>query len=155
MLSGVSKTYGDNVIYDDFELEVKRGERWCVMGINGSGKSTLLKMIAGVTRPDSGAIRLGAALKMGYFAQSALEVLDPNRTVWEQIDEELYNLRKDIGESDNVIDQFPHVAEHLRGYSRILYDDGSAPGFLHVFRCAISKEFRHCFVLIEMTPLCI
>ena len=87
MLSGVGKTYGDNVIYDDFELEVKRGERWCVMGVNGSGKSTLLKMIAGVTGPDSGSVRLGAALKMGYFAQSALEVLDPNMTVWEQIDD--------------------------------------------------------------------
>ena len=87
MLSGVRKSYGDNVIYDDFELEVKRGERWCVMGVNGSGKSTLLKMIAGVTRPDSGSVRLGASLKMGYFAQSALEVLDPNMTVWEQLDD--------------------------------------------------------------------
>ena len=87
MLSGVNKSYGDNAIYRDFELEVKRGERWCVMGVNGSGKSTLLKMIAGVAKPDSGAVKLGAALKMGYFAQSALEVLDPKLTVWEQIDD--------------------------------------------------------------------
>ncbi|QDV05564.1 putative ABC transporter ATP-binding protein YheS [Planctomycetes bacterium Poly30] len=86
-LSGVTKGYGDRVIYDGFDFEIKRGERWCVMGVNGAGKSTLLKMIAGVIEPDSGSVRLGASLKPGYFAQSALEILDARRTVWEQIDD--------------------------------------------------------------------
>ena len=82
----VSKRYGRRVIYDQFDFEVKRGERWCVMGINGAGKTTLLKLVAGVVQPDSGSIKLGASLKLGYFAQSALELLDPKLTVWEQID---------------------------------------------------------------------
>lgn len=86
-IKGVSKSYGDRTIYDDFDFEIKRGERWCVMGVNGAGKSTLLKMIAGVTQPDSGKVRLGAALKLGYFAQSALEILDVRRSIWEQIDD--------------------------------------------------------------------
>ncbi|MFT7074767.1 MAG: ATPase subunit of ABC transporter with duplicated ATPase domains [Planctomycetota bacterium] len=86
-MKGVSKSYGDRVIYDDFDFEIKRGERWCVMGVNGAGKSTLLKMIAGVTQPDEGKVRLGAALKLGYFAQSALEILDIRRSIWEQIDD--------------------------------------------------------------------
>ena len=86
-LKGVSKAYGERKIYNDFDFEIKRGERWCVMGVNGAGKSTLLKMIAGVIEPDGGVVRLGAALKMGYFAQSALEILDARRTVWEQIDD--------------------------------------------------------------------
>ena len=86
-LKGVSKAYGERKIYEDFDFEIKRGERWCVMGVNGAGKSTLLKMIAGVIEPDGGLVRLGAALKMGYFAQSALEILDSRRTVWEQIDD--------------------------------------------------------------------
>tara|TARA_R110002126_G_scaffold4409_23_gene23262 strand:- start:1698 stop:3338 length:1641 start_codon:yes stop_codon:yes gene_type:complete len=86
MLKGVNKAYGEHTIYSDFDLEVKRGERWCVMGVNGAGKTTLLKMIAGVIQADSGDVRLGASLKMGYFAQSALEVLDPNLTVYGQID---------------------------------------------------------------------
>jgi ATPase subunit of ABC transporter with duplicated ATPase domains len=86
ILKGVGKVYGDQVIYDAFDFEVKRGERWCVMGVNGAGKSTLLKLVAGQAAPDSGEVRLGASLKLGYFAQSALETLDPRRTVWEQID---------------------------------------------------------------------
>ena len=85
-LRGVTKRYGDHTIYDGFDFEVKRGERWCVMGINGAGKTTLLKLVAGILEPDGGEVRLGASLKLGYFAQSALEILDPNLTVWEQID---------------------------------------------------------------------
>jgi ATPase subunit of ABC transporter with duplicated ATPase domains len=85
-ISGVKKSYGKRVVYRGLDLEIKRGERWCVMGINGAGKSTLLKMIAGVIQPDSGEVKLGASLKLGYFAQSALEVLDPALTVYEQID---------------------------------------------------------------------
>ncbi len=86
-LKGVSKHYGDKVIYDDFDFEIKRGERWCVMGSNGAGKTTLLKLIEGTLQADEGQVRLGASLKLGYFAQSALEVLDPKLTVWEQIDQ--------------------------------------------------------------------
>ncbi len=86
-LAGVKKAYGSRVVYRGLDLEIKRGERWCVMGVNGAGKSTLLKMIAGVLHPDSGDLKLGASLKMGYFAQSALEILDPNLTVYEQIDQ--------------------------------------------------------------------
>jgi ATPase subunit of ABC transporter with duplicated ATPase domains len=85
-LRGVTKRYGERAIYEDFDLEVKRGERWAVIGVNGAGKSTLLKMIAGVLQPDAGQVKLGASLKLGYFAQSALEILDPTVTVWEQID---------------------------------------------------------------------
>jgi ATPase subunit of ABC transporter with duplicated ATPase domains len=85
-LQGISKRYGERVIYDHFDFEVKRGERWCIMGVNGAGKTTLLKMVAGVTQPDGGNVKLGASLKLGYFAQSALEILDPTLTVYEQID---------------------------------------------------------------------
>ena len=86
-LSRVSKRYGARVLYEDFDFEIKRGERWCVMGVNGAGKTTLLKLVAGVIRPDAGSVKLGASLKLGYFAQSALELLDPELTVWEQIDQ--------------------------------------------------------------------
>ncbi|MCC6785943.1 MAG: ABC-F family ATP-binding cassette domain-containing protein [Planctomycetes bacterium] len=85
-LVGVHKAYGAHVVYRGFDFEVKRGERWCVMGQNGSGKSTLLKMIAGMTQPDAGSVRIGASAKLGYFAQQALELLDPALTVWETID---------------------------------------------------------------------
>jgi ATPase subunit of ABC transporter with duplicated ATPase domains len=85
-LKGVGKRYGSRAVYDGLDFEVKRGERWCVMGVNGAGKTTLLKLVAGVVEPDAGEVKLGASLKLGYFAQSALEVLDPSLTVWQQID---------------------------------------------------------------------
>jgi ATPase subunit of ABC transporter with duplicated ATPase domains len=84
-MKDVSKAFGARVLYDDFSFLVRRGERWCVMGKNGAGKSTLLKMVVGALPPDEGAVKLGASLKMGYFAQQSLDLLDPNLTVWEQI----------------------------------------------------------------------
>jgi ATPase subunit of ABC transporter with duplicated ATPase domains len=85
VLEDLRKRYGQRVIYDGFSLTIRRGERWAVMGRNGAGKSTLLKMIAGATTPDSGEVRLGASLKMGYFAQQSLDVLNPDLTVLEQL----------------------------------------------------------------------
>jgi ATPase subunit of ABC transporter with duplicated ATPase domains len=83
--SKVSKRFGKRILYTDFDLLIRRGERWCVMGKNGAGKTTLLKMISGVLKPDEGELRLGASLKMGYFAQQSLDLLDPQLTVFEQI----------------------------------------------------------------------
>src|SRR3989449_7729034 len=61
-LEGVSKAYGRRTVHAGLSLNVRRGERWCVMGKNGAGKSTLLKMVAGTLAPDSGSIRQGASL---------------------------------------------------------------------------------------------
>ena len=85
MLEGVSKRYGSRAIYDDFRFHIRRGERWCVMGRNGAGKSTLLKMVSGAIKPDAGEVKLGASLKLGYFSQQALDLLDPDLTVIEQM----------------------------------------------------------------------
>jgi ATPase subunit of ABC transporter with duplicated ATPase domains len=86
VLERVSKAYGRRVVHDGVDLTIRRGDRWCVMGRNGAGKTTLLRMIAGVLPPDNGDIRIGASVKMGYFAQQALDLLDPERTVWQQIE---------------------------------------------------------------------
>jgi ATPase subunit of ABC transporter with duplicated ATPase domains len=85
VLEKVSKSYGELRLYDGFDFLIRRGERWCVMGVNGAGKSTLLKMVAGMLSPDGGAVRVGASVKMGYFSQQALDVLDPELTVLEQV----------------------------------------------------------------------
>jgi ATPase subunit of ABC transporter with duplicated ATPase domains len=86
VLEGVSKAYGRRIVHDGVNLTVRRGERWCVMGRNGAGKTTLLRMVAGVLPPDSGDVRIGVSVRMGYFAQQALDLLDPELTVWEQIE---------------------------------------------------------------------
>ncbi len=84
-VEGVHKAYGSRVIYDGLDLLVRRRERWCVMGVNGAGKSTLLKLIAGETRPDEGRVTIGASVKLGYFAQHTMELLDPTQTVYEAL----------------------------------------------------------------------
>jgi ATPase subunit of ABC transporter with duplicated ATPase domains len=86
ILKNIDKGYGKRVVYKGFDFEVRRGERWCVMGQNGAGKSTLLKMIAGATSPDGGIVKIGPSVKMGYFAQQSLDVLDADCTVIEQLD---------------------------------------------------------------------
>ena len=85
ILEGIDKRYGSRVIYDGLNLNVRRGERWAVMGRNGAGKTTLLRLIAGALEPDAGSVRIGASVKMGYFAQQALQILDPKLTVEEQM----------------------------------------------------------------------
>ena len=85
MVEDLHKAYGDHVIYDGFNMTIQRGERWAVMGANGAGKTTLLRMIAGAMEPDGGGVRIGASVQMGYFAQQALQVLNPDLTVWEQL----------------------------------------------------------------------
>ncbi|HEY6724687.1 MAG TPA: ABC-F family ATP-binding cassette domain-containing protein [Polyangiaceae bacterium] len=79
----VHKAYGDLRIYEDFSLFIRRNERWCIMGVNGAGKSTLLKLVAGDATPDAGSVRLGGSVKLGYFAQHAMEILVGERTVLE------------------------------------------------------------------------
>jgi len=85
VIEDLYKSYGARVIYEGFNLTIRRGERWAVMGRNGAGKTTLLKMIAGAAAPDAGGVRLGASLIMGYFAQQSLDVLDPDLTIIEQL----------------------------------------------------------------------
>jgi ATPase subunit of ABC transporter with duplicated ATPase domains len=84
-LENVHKAYGKKSIYEGLDLTIRRKERWCVMGINGAGKSTLLKLIAGSTEADDGRVALGAAVKLGYFAQHAMDLLRPADTVWETL----------------------------------------------------------------------
>jgi ATPase subunit of ABC transporter with duplicated ATPase domains len=86
-LKAVHKRYGAKVIYDGLDFQVRRRERWCVMGVNGAGKSTLLKLIAGAAEPDSGDVTLGASVKMGYFAQHAMDLLDGERTVFQSLED--------------------------------------------------------------------
>jgi ATPase subunit of ABC transporter with duplicated ATPase domains len=85
VMEGVCKAYGRRVIYEGLSLTIRRGERWAVMGRNGAGKTTLLKMVAGVLAPDAGDIRLGASVKLGYFAQQSLDLVDPDLTIIEQL----------------------------------------------------------------------
>jgi len=88
VLDALVKAYGPRVVHDGVNLTIRRGERWCVMGRNGAGKTTLLKMIAGVLPPDRGGVRIGASVRLGYFAQQALDLLSSELTIWQQIEKD-------------------------------------------------------------------
>jgi ATPase subunit of ABC transporter with duplicated ATPase domains len=135
----LGKRYGARVIYDGLSLMIRRRQRWAVMGVNGAGKSTLLKLIAGETAPDSGALTVGAGVKMGYFAQHAMDVLDPAKNVYDTLQDafplanpgQLRTLAGCFGFSGDDIDKSCRVlsgGEKARlVLARLLYD---RPNFL-------------------------
>ncbi|SFI94912.1 energy-dependent translational throttle protein EttA [Aerobium aerolatum] len=83
-VDGVSKGFGDRLLIDDLSFKLPPGGIVGVIGPNGAGKTTLFKMITGQETPDSGSIRVGETVQLGYVDQSR-DALDPNKTVWEEI----------------------------------------------------------------------
>ena len=86
MIKNVHKSYGSRRIYAGLDFSIRRRERWCVMGINGAGKSTLLKLVTGTARPDDGTVTVGGSVKLGYFAQHAMDLLDGDLTVFQDLE---------------------------------------------------------------------
>lgn len=85
-IQGVDKRYGSRTIYDGLDLMIRRRERCCIMGVNGAGKSTLLKLVTGTTAPDAGTVTIGSNVKVGYFAQHAMDLLDGDKTIFETLE---------------------------------------------------------------------
>jgi len=103
-LDAIHKSYGDNAVYRGVDLLVERGERVALVGPNGAGKSTLLRIAAGVLPIDAGERRLGHNVAVAFFAQHQLEVLDPRRSVFEEL------------ESVATLDDFPRLRGHLGAF---------------------------------------
>ncbi len=116
--AGVTKAYGSRKVYDGLDFLVRRGERWAIMGANGAGKSTLLKMIAGEGRPDAGTVVVGNSVKMAYFAQHAMELLEPERTVWQTL--EFAFPKASVGALRTLAGCFGFSGDEIEKRSRIL-----------------------------------
>ena len=84
MAEGLSKSYGSLEVFTDVDVAIDRGHRVVILGLNGAGKTTLLRLLGGVEQPDTGAIRPGHGLKVGYYAQEH-ETLDGDRTLLENM----------------------------------------------------------------------
>jgi ATP-binding cassette subfamily F protein 3 len=84
-LEGIYKAYGDRAIYSDLSAQILRGDRIGVVGLNGAGKTTLLRLLASEMPPDRGTVTLGHNVVVGYFAQHHAELLDPSRTVLQEV----------------------------------------------------------------------
>ncbi len=117
-LERVTKAWGGRPIYEQFDFLVRRRERWCVMGVNGAGKSTLLKLVAGAGAPDAGTVTLGASVKLGYFAQHAMDLLDPRRTVIETL--EIAHPRASLGALRTVAGAFDFSGDDVAKSCRVL-----------------------------------
>jgi ATPase subunit of ABC transporter with duplicated ATPase domains len=117
-LSGVVKRYGDRTVHGGLDFLVRRGERWCVLGANGAGKSTLLKMVAGETRPDAGSVTVGGSVKMGYFAQHAMELLAPDATVWTTLQDAFP--RSSVGSLRTLAGVFGFSGDEIEKRCRVL-----------------------------------
>jgi ATP-binding cassette subfamily F protein 3 len=89
IIDDLSKAWGEKKIFDGLNAQIRRQEKIAVVGVNGAGKSTFLKVITGQEAPSRGEARIGPSIKLGYFSQYSLEVLNPENTVLEQLAESL------------------------------------------------------------------
>ena len=101
-LKNLSKSYGENVVYQDINLTLSRGDRVALVGPNGAGKTTMLKILADVMPFDSGERKTGHNVITTYYAQHVLELLDPDNTMIEEVQksapaESEQNLRTTLG----------------------------------------------------------
>lgn len=119
---GISKAFGDKILFNDFSLRILRGDRVAFVGPNGVGKTTLLKMLTGEIAPDSGTVSLGTSLEIAVFDQTRAR-LDPEASLW-------HNLTNDplmavSGNSDQVMVRGnpKHVVAYLKDF---LFDEAQA-----------------------------
>ena len=81
----LNKSYGEQLVFSDLNLELQRGEKMAVVGVNGAGKSTLMRLLAGLEKKDNGKVRLGHNVKISYFGQHQAQELAPELTVMETL----------------------------------------------------------------------
>lgn len=86
VVTDMSKSYGDHVVFKDANMVIERGQKVALVGKNGEGKSTMIKAIMKEIQPDSGKVEIGHNAQIGYFAQNQASLLDENMTVFETID---------------------------------------------------------------------
>jgi sulfate-transporting ATPase len=87
-VKGLSKSYGDKLLFDDLSFSLPPGGIVGVIGPNGAGKTTLFKLITGQEQPDSGSVEVGPTVHLGYVDQSR-DALDAKKNVWEEISDGL------------------------------------------------------------------
>lgn len=90
---------------------VKRADRVAVVGVNGAGKSTLLKIITGMTDPTTGTCQMGPSIQFGYFSQNSLDVLDPKKTILQEVESRVPNAT--IGSIRNLLGAFLFSGEEV------------------------------------------
>jgi ATP-binding cassette subfamily F protein 3 len=109
MMNELGKSYqiegqSDHLVFSNLTASVIRGNRIALTGVNGAGKSTLLKVITGMLPPTSGMVTLGSSVNLGYFSQYSSDVLNPNRTIFEEVSDRIPFAT--IGSVKNILGSF-------------------------------------------------
>ncbi len=119
---GISKSYGENTICNDFSLRVMRGDRVAFVGPNGVGKTSLIEVLTGAQAPDSGSVILGSGVELAVFDQRRAQ-LDPDVTLWEALTED--KVTRVAGRADQVMVR--GTPRHVVGYLKdFLFDEAQA-----------------------------
>ena len=143
--SDVKKYYGDNHVFSDLDFYVERGEKIGLVGYNGAGKSTLLKMLAGVEGTTDGEIKYGNGVKVGYYAQHQLEILEQEDTVFES----LSKVSRGWGETEirTYLGSFMFSGDEIEKFVKVL--SGGEKARLALARMLVSPS--HLVLLDEPT----
>lgn len=102
---------GEKLVFSGASALVKRLDRVAVVGVNGAGKSTLLKVVAGLTEATEGSIQVGASIKLGYFSQNSMDVLNPKNTILEEVHNRIPN--SNIGYVRTLLGAFKFSGEEV------------------------------------------
>lgn len=124
---------------------IKRLDRVAVVGVNGAGKSTLLKIIAGQLKPSEGDVAIGPSIEIGYFSQSALDVLDPSSTIIEELEKRVPNIS--VGSLKNLLGAFHFSGDDVEKKISVLSGGEKS----RVVLAAIMSKPINCLVLDEPT----
>jgi len=147
-VEAVSKAYGDQLLVENMTFALPPGGIVGIIGPNGAGKTTLFRMITGEEKPDSGAIRIGETVKLGYVDQSR-DILDPQKTVWEVVSEgrEVLQMGNKQVNSRAYVSRFNFVGADQQ--KKIAQLSGGEKNRVHLAR--ILKEGANVLLLDEPT----
>jgi ATP-binding cassette subfamily F protein 3 len=130
-VEGLSKRYGDKILFEEVSWHVRKRDRIGLSGANGSGKTTLLKMLAGLETPDSGAIRMAADTTIGYLPQDG--IVHAGRTVYEEVQLAFQELLEIKREQHRIEDRLSEATEA----------DPAATESLLARYADVSERFKH------------
>lgn len=134
LVNGLRKSFGENLLFQELDFQLKRGEHVAIIGENGSGKTSILKIINGLLLPDKGTFSLGARVTTAYYDQEH-QVLHPEKTLFEEVQDSY----PDMANTDvrNMLASFLFTGDDV--YKRIAELSGGERGRISLAKLMLSR----------------